>query len=151
MKVKDIMHKDPVCCTSDDTLQSVARMMIDCDCGAIPVVENQQAKKLVGMITDRDIVCRAVAQGKSPEGTKVSECLSDPAVSVTPETTMKACVEMLEKNQIRRMPVVDEQGVCCGVVTQAQIARNASTRQTAQLLRDVSRKTETPSAVLASR
>ena len=150
MQVKEFMRKDPACCTANNSLKDVAQMMIDSDCGALPVVENEQTMHLVGIVTDRDIVCRAVAQGKSPQDTKITECFSAPAVTVTPESTLEDCLQVMEENQIRRIPVVDQNGACRGMVTQSQLARHADERQAAELLKDISRKTDTPSTVEAA-
>src|SRR5437870_2982786 len=124
MKVKDIMTSGPACCTPDTNLQSVAKMMLDRNCGEIPVVNNETDLKPVGVITDRDIVCRIVAQGKNPSKVTVKECMSQPCVSVSPETMIEDCCKILEEHQIRRIPVVDERGCCCGIVSQADIAKN---------------------------
>ncbi|MBI3312961.1 MAG: CBS domain-containing protein [Candidatus Omnitrophica bacterium] len=139
MKVEDIMTDDPSCCTPDTTLLKVAKMMSDMDCGEIPVVDNQISLKPVGVITDRDIVCRAVAEGKNPLDMTVRECMSSPCIAVTPDTSLEECCGILEKNQIRRVPVVDEQGSCCGIVAQADIARKASEEQVAEVVKEVSR------------
>lgn len=113
--------------------------MADHDCGEIPVVDDGGGP--VGVVTDRDIACRGMAQGKAAD-TRVAEVMSSSAVTVTPETSLDDCRKTLEDNQIRRVPVVDESGSCCGMVSQADIARNASEHDTAQVVRDVSRPTE---------
>ena len=78
MQVKDVMTANPACCTPNNALPEVARMMVDNDCGEIPVVENQEKKIPVGVITDRDIVCRAVANDKNPLELKVKDCMTKP-------------------------------------------------------------------------
>lgn len=92
-------------------------MMLEQDCGEIPVIENVNDLKPIGVITDRDIVCRAIAIGKDPLGTTVSECMSRPCITVTPETTVEDCCRKLKENHIRRILVIDEQGRCCGIVS----------------------------------
>ncbi|MFU0505296.1 CBS domain-containing protein [Pseudaminobacter sp. NGMCC 1.201702] len=133
------MTSNPACCTADASLKEAARLMADHDCGEIPVVDD--SGRPVGVVTDRDIACRGMAQGKAADA-PVSEVMSSPAVTVTPETSLDDCCNTLEDNQIRRVPVVDESGSCCGMVSQADIARNASEHDTAQVGRDVSRPTE---------
>lgn len=147
MQAKEIMSRSPVVCTRETMLQDVARLMVEHDCGAIPVVDDLTNRRLVGMVTDRDIVCRALAKDRDPVGLAVQETMSAPAVFGHPENSLEDCVDFMEENQIRRLPIVDSTGAVVGLVTQAQIARNASDEQTARLLRDVSRKTEGPSAV----
>ena len=126
MQVKDIMTPDPACCTPDSTLQRVAELMVENDCGEIPVVESAAGKKLVGVITDRDITCRTVAKGINPLTLTASECMTTPCVTVTPDTPLDECCRVLEENQIRRVPVVDAGGACCGIVALADIAKNAA-------------------------
>jgi CBS domain-containing protein len=139
MEVKDIMTKDPACCTPDTNLQEVARLMIECDCGEIPVVEDRQSMKPVGVVTDRDICCRTVAKGKNPLEMTAGDCMSSPCVTVTPEMSVEDCCRVMEENQIRRVIVVDENGACCGIVAQADIALHAPKQETADVVREVSR------------
>jgi CBS domain-containing protein len=141
MKVKEIMSKDPACCTRESSLQDVAILMLEHDCGEIPVVDNMQSKRPVGVVTDRDITIRTVALGKNPLELRARDCMSSPAVTVTPETTVDDCCTLMEENQLRRVPVVDESGCCCGIVSQADIARNASKKDAGELVKDVSRQT----------
>jgi CBS domain-containing protein len=138
MEVKDIMTPNPVCCTPDTRLEDVAQMMVRHDCGEIPVVENEESMRLVGVVTDRDIVCRSLAQGKDPMGMSAKECMSSPCVTVTPETSLEECCKIMEEHQIRRVPVADRGGQCCGMVSQADIARHAPTQQTAEVVKEVS-------------
>ncbi|HEY8459479.1 MAG TPA: CBS domain-containing protein [Blastocatellia bacterium] len=147
MQVKDIMTREPACCTPDANLQDVARLMVECDCGEIPVVESKQNRKPIGVVTDRDICVRAVAQGKNPLEMTAGDCMSTPCVTVTPEMSVEDCCRVMEENQIRRVPVVDENGVCCGIVSQADIAQHASKQETAEVVREVSRATGASSRV----
>jgi CBS domain-containing protein len=140
MKVKEIMSKEPACCTRESSLQDVAILMSEHDCGEIPVVDNMQSKRPVGVVTDRDITIRTVALGKNPLELRARDCMSSPAVTVTPETTVDDCCALMEDNQLRRVPVVDESGCCCGIVSQADIARN-SKKDAGELVKDVSRQT----------
>lgn len=98
------------------------------------------------MVTDRDIACRAVAQDKSP-GTPVREVMSTPVVTARPGMSLDECCSLMEDKQVRRLPVVDESGRCCGMVSQADVARTAPEHEAAKLLRDVSRPTAEPSRV----
>jgi CBS domain-containing protein len=143
MKVKSLMTSNPACCTSDTDLRSVARLMVEHECGAIPVVESLDSMKPVGVVTDRDIVVRSVAEGKNPLEMTAGECMSTPSVTVRLETPLEDCRRTMEGHQIRRVPVVDEAGRCCGIVAQADIARKASARETAWLVKELSRSTET--------
>ncbi|HEU4597757.1 MAG TPA: CBS domain-containing protein [Pyrinomonadaceae bacterium] len=146
MQVKDIMTPDPACCTPDSTLQRAAELMVENDCGEIPVVESASSKKPVGVITDRDITCRTVAKGLNPLSMTVSECMTTPCVTVTPETSLDECCKVMEGKQIRRVPVVDASGECCGIVSLADIAKHAEKRETGAVVKEVSEPTSSASA-----
>lgn len=145
MKAQDIMTPDPVCCSPDTKVEDVAKLMTEQDCGEIPVVDSE--RNVVGVITDRDIACRVVAQGKDPKRTEARDVMSRPVVTATPETSVEDCCAMMEQNQIRRVPVVDQQGGCCGMVAQADIALRTGEHETAAVVRDVSRPTGAASHV----
>ena len=139
MNVREIMTADPACCTPDTSLQEVAKMMVDSDCGCIPVVDSQDSKMPVGMITDRDITCRVVAKGQNPLDLTAQDAMTTTVVSVTPDTSLEDCCNLMEESQIRRVAVVDETGACCGIIAQADIANNAGDRKTAEVVQEVSR------------
>jgi predicted transcriptional regulator len=141
MKVKEIMSKDPACCTRETSLQDVAILMVEHDCGEIPVVDSMQSKRPVGVITDRDITVRSVALGKNPLELRARDCMSSPAVTVSPESDLDECCRLMEENQLRRIPVVDESGCCCGIVSQADIARHASEDDAGEVVKEISEKT----------
>jgi CBS domain-containing protein len=140
MKVKDIMTTTVACCTPDATLQEVARAMCDFDCGEIPVVDGRDTMRPVGVITDRDIACRAVAANKNVATTTVSECMTSPCVSIGPDAGLDACCAVMERYQIRRVLVTDQEGRCCGIVSQADVANAASKENTANVVKAVSKQ-----------
>lgn len=140
MQTRDIMTENPACCAPETNIEDVAKLMADNDCGEIPVLDEQS--RPVGVVTDRDIACRAVAQGKDPQRTAARDVMSSPVVTATPDTSVEDCCAQMEQNQIRRMPVVDESGACCGMVSQADVARSASEHESAKLVRDVSEPTQ---------
>ena len=146
MQVKEVMTTDPACCVLETSLQEVAQMMIDHDCGEIPVVENKQNYLPIGVITDRDIVCRTIAKGINPLDLTVAECISTPCITVTPEMSIEECSRILEANQIRRVPVVDASGCCCGIVSLADIALRARQSIVAEVVKEVSEPSATASA-----
>ena len=139
MNVGNIMTKDPACCTPETSLQEVAQMMVDHDCGCIPIVDSEDSKMPVGMITDRDITCRVVAKGQNPLDLTAQDAMTSTVVSVTPETSLEDCCNLMEESQIRRVAVVDKDGACCGIIAQADIATNASDRKTAEVVQEVSK------------
>ena len=92
MKAKDVMTPNPACCTPETNLQEVAQMFVDHDCGAIPVVEDSVSRRPVGIITDRDIACRAVAAGKNALELRARDCMSTACVTVPLEASLDDCV-----------------------------------------------------------
>jgi CBS domain-containing protein len=136
---RDVMTPDPACCTPTMTLDQVARLMVQNDCGEIPVVDG--ADQPIGVITDRDIVCRVVAESKNPAGHTVEQYMSQPVVTVRADTPIDQVVLTMEKYQIRRVPVTDERGCCAGIIAQADVAVTGGERVVAELVREVSRDT----------
>jgi len=116
---RDVMTSDPACCTVNMTLDQVAKLMVQNDCGEIPVVD--AADQPIGVITDRDIVCRVVAEGKNPVGHTAEQYMSQPVVTVRADAPLDEVVSTMEKQKIRRVPVVDERGCCAGIVAQADV------------------------------
>lgn len=139
MKVKEIMTKDPACCTTDSSLQEAAKMMKDNDCGCIPVVESKDSGKPVGVITDRDICCRTVAEGKNPLNLTVGDAMTSNVETIKADSSVEDCCNLMEEKQIRRVVVVDDNGGCCGIVAQADIAINANEHKTAEVVQEVSK------------
>jgi len=138
MKVSEIMTKNPACCAADTKLQAVAKMMVDNDCGAIPVVESDANKKPVGMITDRDITVRTVAEGKNPLDLTARDAMTSEVFTVTEDSDAEDCFNLMEEKQVRRVAVVDGSGAVCGIVAQADVAEHGSNGATAELVKEVS-------------
>lgn len=140
--VKDLMTKDPAVCVPMTELQAVARMMVECDCGEIPVVETMETKKLVGVITDRDIVVRTLAADKNPLDCKASDVMSAPAIHGTEEMSLDECTELMAGHQIRRLPIVDA-GLCVvGMLSQADIAEELSLAETGHVVQQISQPSQ---------
>lgn len=135
MKVSELMTKNPATAMPNSGLQEVAQMMRDCDCGAIPVVEND---KVVGVITDRDITIRVVAENKNLQDVKVRDVMSKQVYTAKESDDVRDVANQMEKHKVRRVPVVDDQGKCVGIVSQADIALNTTDRTTADLVQKVS-------------
>src|SRR5688500_6401904 len=146
MKVKDVMTADPACCISETALQEVAQMMVDHDCGEIPVVDDKETRLPIGVITDRDIVCRTLARGINPLDLTVADCMTKPCVTVMPDMSVEECSRIMEENKIRRVPVVDAAGCCCGIVALADIALYAKRSVAAEVVKEVSEPTSAASA-----
>jgi CBS domain-containing protein len=136
MRVKDLMSSDPICCTRDTSLREVAEKMVQYDCGEIPVCDD--GGRPIGVVTDRDIVCRLVAKGHDPLEARAQDCMSEPVITTTPDMPVDECARLMEQYQVRRLPVVDANGVCCGIVAQADLARHGERHITAEVVEHVS-------------
>ena len=139
----DVMTPGPACCAPDTPLAAAARLMVQHNCGEIPVVDADG--QLIGVVTDRDIVCRVLATGKNPLDHTVQDCMSQPAITVHPDTTLADVMATMERHQIRRVPVVDDHERCVGIVAQADLAWAGPRKDVAVLVREVSRDTDLPS------
>src|SRR6185503_3118558 len=140
---RDVMTPDPACCTPHTTLDEVAKLMARNDCGEIPVIDG--ADQIVGVVTDRDIVCRVVAEGKNPMAYTAETCMSDPVITVRDDAPLEDVLSTMEKHQIRRVPVVDSKDVCVGMISQADVSWTGSPNEVAELVREVSRESGRPS------
>jgi CBS domain-containing protein len=134
--IRDVMTKDPHALASGATVMEAARAMRDEDTGIVPIVDGD---KLVGTLTDRDITIRVVAEGKSPEHVTVGEIASRELVTIDPQQELDEALRLMARHQVRRLPVVEEDGKLVGIVAQADIARNASDAQTGDLVEDISK------------
>lgn len=144
--VQEIMSKNIIWSTPETSLTEVARLMVDGDCGEIPLVEDSENKKIVGVITDRDIVCRSLGVGKNPMELTAKDCMTSDVVTGSPEMSLKDCIELMEQNQIRRLPIVDENDFFCGMISLADLARNLEDESEGiELLRRVSKPAESSS------
>jgi CBS domain-containing protein len=139
------MTPDPACCRPDTPIRDVAQMMVTNDCGEVPVCD--EARKPIGVVTDRDVVCRLVAKGHDPLHATASECMSRRIITCTPETSIEECAQRMESHQIRRMPVVEASEAICGMVSQADLARKAPRRVAAAIVEEVSKPNVFASAV----
>jgi CBS domain-containing protein len=121
MKATEIMTPSPRTCTPEATVQEIARLMEECDTGVIPVVESGGSQRLVGLVTDRDLALRVLARGRGPDA-RVTEAMSGDVASVGPDDDVGDVRRLMEEQQVRRVPVVDGQGRCLGIISQADLA-----------------------------
>lgn len=126
MKCGEIMTPNPKMCVPEDNVAVAVNLMWDYDCGSIPVVKNLANGELVGMVTDRDIAMHVVRHAYiHPSSVKVSDCMSAPAVACKLKDSLETAARLMGKHQIRRVPVVDENGCCVGTISQADLLSRA--------------------------
>jgi CBS domain-containing protein len=140
-KVRDVMTTRPRAVTADTPVTQVAELMEAEDVGAIPVLEGEQ---LTAIVTDRDIVLRAVAKGKDPRGMPVREVFSTEIITVTPDQDLSDALQIMASHQVRRLPVVDEDNRLVGVVSQADVALEAREKSVGEMVEEISRPPEGP-------
>ena len=131
-----VMTANPACCTAETSLRDVARMMIDNDCGEIPVVDGKGVP--VGVVTDRDITIRIVAEGRDTMNATASDAMSTPVQTLREDSSLKDATALMESAKIRRVPVVGQGGKLTGIVSLADIALAAKDKLTVDVVKEVS-------------
>jgi CBS domain-containing protein len=139
VKARQVMTPNPICCLPTDTAQYVAGLLRDNDIGSVPVVKNQKSRKLVGIITDRDLCCAVVAAGLEGKAILIRQLLSKNPVKCHIEDDLERCIEAMERYQVRRLPVVDDQDHCVGIISQADMALKAKPPAAARVVTGVSK------------
>jgi CBS domain-containing protein len=133
--IHDLMTSNPSTIEPDKTVADAAKLMRDEDAGLIPIVEGQ---KLAGTITDRDIAIRVVAEGKDPQSSTVRDVMTSRLVTVDPDQDLDEALRLMAEHQVRRLPVVEEDGRLVGIVAQADIAKHTSDEQTGEVVQQIS-------------
>ena len=132
MQAQDIMSADPVCVTPQTPMEEAARLMKDHNVGVLPVVSEEGSRQLVGVITDRDITVRHVAEGHSSPDCPVSEAMSENVKTCRTDTAVEDVMETMGREQVRRIPIVDERGSLVGMVSQADVVLEARDEKKAE-------------------
>ena len=133
--IREIMTANPSTVEPDQSVVEAAKIMKQEDAGVVPVTENG---RLTGMVTDRDIAIRVVAEGKDPQSTTVGEVASKNLVTIDPQQDLDEALRLMAKHQVRRLPVVEEDGRLVGVVAQADVAREGDDTKTGQVVEEIS-------------
>jgi CBS domain-containing protein len=141
-KVADVMTTRPRCATPDTPLETVAQIMETEDVGAVPLVDAQD--RLVGMVTDRDIVIRAIAKGKETRGMQADAAASHELVAVRPDQDLDDALQLMAQHKVRRLPVVAEGDRLVGILAQADVAIETKEKKAGELLEDVSQPRQGP-------
>ncbi len=139
MKVRDAMTPDPVCCLTTDSAQQVAGTLCKQGVGSIPVVTDHESRKLVGIITDRDLCCAVVANGLNPQSTAVEKFISLNPVACREGESLDNCERLMQEYKVRRIPIVDGDGRVIGIVSQADLALKDKPEKVAKTVAEVSK------------
>jgi CBS domain-containing protein len=134
--IKDVMTSNPCSIDAEKSVAYAAKMMREEDVGLAPIVEGD---KLIGMLTDRDVAIRVVAEGRNPEQVKVADVASKQVVTIDPQQDLDEALRIMAKHQVRRLAVLEEDGKLVGVVAQADIAREGDDMQTGKLVEEISK------------
>lgn len=138
MTCAEVMTPSPTCCHPEHTAVEAAELMQREDVGLVPVVSDSNTK-LIGVLTDRDIVLKVVAAGRDPRGTAVSEVMTSDLITCLPQESVESVMELMATRQVRRIPIVDKDGAIVGIVSQADIAtRLANPEETGQVVQAIS-------------
>jgi CBS domain-containing protein len=139
MKCDVVMTKNPVCCLPNDMVAKVAQLMKRENIGPIPVIENEETRKLVGIVTDRDLALKIVAEGRDAKSTKVEAVMTRKVVTCRAEDDLQIALDAMSKHQLRRIPIVDNDNKILGIISQADVAtRIDQPEKTAAVVKGIS-------------
>ena len=136
----DVMTQNPVYCLPGDMVIKAAELMKSGDLGPVLVVESEQTRKLVGILTDRDLALKIVAEGLDPRSTTVETVMTREVVTCLAEDDLQVALDAMAEHQLRRIPIVDNDNKILGIIAQADVAtRGGQPEKTATMVKEVSR------------
>jgi len=138
-KCNEVMTKYPICCLPTDSVAKAAELMKSGNFGSIPVIENEQTRKLVGIVTDRDLALMIVAEGRDAKSTNVEAVMTRQIVSCLVDDDLQKALDAMAKHKLRRIPIVDSENRLVGIITQADVAtRINQPEKTAEMVKEIS-------------
>jgi len=141
--IEDVMTSNPICCLPTDTVVMVAEIMKNANIGPIPVIENAETRKLVGIITDRDLALRIVGEGRDAKSTRVEAVMTRKVVTCRDDDDLQIALNAMSKHQLRRIIIVDKANKVMGIISQADVATRVNqSEKTAEMVKDISQATE---------
>lgn len=139
MNCREVMTENPVCCLPTETIGAVARMMRREDVGAVPVINDERQKQLIGIVTDRDLAIKVVAESRDPNHTTVQAVMSTSIIACRSSDDFSSAIKAMEEYRIRHIPVLDDEGRIVGIISQADLAiRLHEPKQTAEIIEEIS-------------
>ena len=140
-KCSEVMTKDPVCCLPNDSVAKAAELMKSENIGSIPVIENEQARKLIGIVTDRDLALKIVSEGRDAKSTNVETVMTRKIVTCLADDDLQKALDAMAEHQLRRIPVVNNDHKIVGIIAQADVAtRVDQPEKTAEMVKEISQK-----------
>jgi len=138
-KCDEVMTKNPVCCLPGDLVAEAAKLMKSGNIGSVPVIENRQTQKLVGIVTDRDLALKIVAEGRDARSTKVEAVMTRKVVTCLAEDDTQKALDAMSEHQLRRIPIVDKDNKILGIIAQADVATRVNqSEKTAAMVKGIS-------------
>jgi CBS domain-containing protein len=140
MKCSEVMTDNPVCCLPGDSVSQAARVMRREHVGPVPVISDEQTRELIGIVTDRDLAIKVVAESRDSNKTTVGEVMTNTIIACREDDDMSSAIAAMEEHQIRRIPVIDQGGRIVGIISQADVAtRVHEPKRTAEMVEEISR------------
>ena len=140
---ESVMTKNPTCCQPSDSVMKVAQWMKRENIGSIPVIENDETRKLVGIVTDRDLALKIVGQGADPKSVQVEEVMTHKLVTCRPEDDIQRALDKMSEHQLRRIPIVNNEKMILGIISQADVATRVNQpEKTAEIVKDISQSSQ---------
>lgn len=138
-KCSEVMTENPSCCLPDDMATEAAKLMKSGNIGSVPVIENRQTRKLIGIVTDRDLALKIVAEGREARSTNVGAVMTGKVVTCRAEDDLQVALDAMAEHQLRRIPVVDNDNRILGIIAQADVATRANQpEKTAEMVKEIS-------------
>jgi CBS domain-containing protein len=135
----EVMTKNPICCLPESMVAEAAKLMKSENIGSIPVIENEQSHKLVGIVTDRDLALKIVAEGLDAKSTKVAMVMTHKVVTCQADDDLQKALDAMAEHQVRRIPVVDKEQKILGIIAQADVATRADqSEKTGNMVKEIS-------------
>jgi CBS domain-containing protein len=147
-KISELMSSHVVFSTPEASLVEISKLMIKGNCGEIPLVNDKEHKIVVGVITDRDIVCRTLGQDKNPMDLTARDCMTTQVVMADLNMTLSNVINLMRDNKIRRIPVVDKDDKLMGMISQTDILHSSDEREVIQMVHDLSKSIDSPPSII---
>jgi CBS domain-containing protein len=147
-KISELMSTNIIFATPETSLVEVSKLMIKGNCGEIPLVNNKDHKIVVGVITDRDIVCRTLGRGKNPMDLTARDCMTTQVVMADLNMTLNDVINLMRENKIRRVPVVDKDDRLTGMISQTDILQSSNEKEVVQMVHELSKSIDSPPSII---